>query len=305
MSHPSVSVVVPLYNHEKYLAVALDSVLDQSLPATEIIVVDDASTDGSAAIAQRYAERNPQIRLLRQHPNQGAHCAINTGIHMADGEYVAILNSDDAYVADRLRECAEVLTARQDIAAVATDLEFVNDRGTLVRNVWYEKARAFHRETGDLALALANGNFIMTTSNLVLRRSVFAEVGEFRGLRYAHDLDFLLRLLLAGKHIHLIERPLARYRLHATNTIKENDLKVRAEWASVVAYFAYSLFARRPAVRETWDYYRRLLQIAERHQLTKMIFMFLAFFQTLPPGEATSEAFLHHPEFQRHIMEIV
>lgn len=303
MSHPAISVVVPLYNHERYIAAALDSVLRQSLPAAEIIVVDDGSTDGSAAVAQRYAEQNPQIRLSR-HPNQGAHSAINTGVGMARGEYVAILNSDDVYASDRLRECAKVLVANPDVAAVATALEFVDDDGTAVANPWYEQAKAFYGEIGDLGLALADGNFIMTTSNLVLRRSVFAEVGGFHGLRYAHDLDFLLRLIIAGKGIHLVDRALLHYRLHATNTIKEDHRNVRAEWASAVSCFAHKLFARRPPTPETWEYYRRLLRIAERHQLTTMIFMFLAFFQTLPPGEATSDAFLHHPEFQRHIMDI-
>ena len=303
MSRPSVSVVVPLYNHEKYIAAALDSVLCQSLPAAEIIVVDDGSTDGSAAIVERYARSHQQIRLWR-HPNQGAHYTINTGIHLASGQYVAILNSDDAYAPHRLRECAGILAAQHDVTAVATGLEFMDDGGRPLRNAWYEGARAFYEEAGDLALALANGNFIMTTSNLVLCRSVFAEAGYFSGLRYAHDLDFLLRLLLTGKRIHLIDRPLMRYRLHAANTIKEDGLKVRAEWASVVAYFAYSLFSRRPVAAETWLYYQRLLQVAERHQLTKLIFMFLGFFQTLPPGEASSEAFLRHPEFRQRIMEI-
>jgi len=303
MSHPVISVVVPLYNHERYIAAALESVLCQSEPAAEIIVIDDGSTDGSTAVAQRYAERNPQIRLSR-HPNQGAHSAINTGVDMAGGEYVAILNSDDVYTPDRLRECAAVLTASKEIAAVASALEFVDDNGGAMRYTWYEQARDFYREVGDLGLALANGNFIMTTSNLMVRRSVFAEVGRFLGLRYAHDLDFLLRLITAGKSIHVLEGAQLYYRLHAANTIKEDHRNVRAEWASAVSCFARNLFARRQPMQETWEYYRSLLKIAERHQLTPMIFMFFAFLETLPPGEANSEAFLHYPEFRRQIMEI-
>lgn len=300
---PAISVVVPLYNHERYIAAALESVLCQSLPAAEIIVIDDGSTDASAAVVERYAERHANIRLSR-HPNRGAHSAINAGIGMARGEYVAILNSDDIYTSDRLRECAEILTHRDDIAAAASGLEFIDDDGGTVHNPWYEQAHAFYKEIADLGLALANGNFIMSTSNLVLRRSVFAEIGTFHGLRYAHDLDFLLRLVVAGARIHLIDRPLLRYRLHATNTIKENHRNVRVEWASAVSCFAYALFARRAPAPETWEYYRRLLRITERHQLTPMVFLFLGFFRTLPPNEVTADAFLRHPEFHRHVMEI-
>lgn len=303
MSHPAISVVVPLYNHERYIAAALESVLSQSLPAAEIIVVDDGSTDGSATIVQRYAERNPQIRLSR-HSNQGAHSALNAGIGMANGEYVAILNSDDIYAPDRLRECADILTVHRDIAAIASALQFIDDDGRPVGNPWYQQARAFYEEVGDLGLALANGNFIMTTSNLVLRRSVFSQVGEFHGLRYAHDLDFLLRLIVAGERIHLMDRALLHYRLHAANTIKEDHRNVRAEWASAMSCFAHSLFSRRAAAPETWQYYRGLLRIAERHQLTPMVFMFLAFLETLPSEDARSDAFLRHPEFRRQILEL-
>jgi glycosyltransferase involved in cell wall biosynthesis len=302
-SLPSVSVVVPLYNHEAYLACALDSILCQTLPDAEVLVLDDGSTDGSAAIARRYAGRHPQIRFS-SHANRGAHHTINAGIEAARADYVAILNSDDAYAPERLRECIGALARRPDAAAVATGIEFMDEAGRPTHNAWYEQACAFYAEAGDLALALANGNFIMTTSNLVVRRSVFAELGGFHGLRYAHDLDFLLRLLAAGRKIHLIDRALLRYRMHDANTIREDHRKVRAEWASVVSCFAHQVFAHRPPAPETWDYCRRLLAIAERHQLTRMMFMFLAFFRSLPPGAATSDAFLHHPEFQRHIMEL-
>jgi glycosyltransferase involved in cell wall biosynthesis len=303
MTLPTVSVVVPLYNHQRYIAAALDSVCRQSLRPDEVVVVDDGSTDSSPCVVQQYAAANPTVRLRRQ-SNQGAHHAINTGMSEARGDIVAILNSDDAYAPERLHECVQVLKERDDIAAVATALDFMDDAGRAIPNPWYESARRYYDEVRDLAIALANGNFIMTTSNLVLRRSVAIELGGFKALRYAHDLDFLLRLLAEGKRIHLIDRPLLRYRLHAHNTIKEDHRKVRAEWASVLASFAYQLSNRRAPGGDTWQYFRLLLGVAERHQLTALLFMFLAFFATLPEGEVSSDAFLHHDEFRRQIIEL-
>ncbi len=298
----AVSVVVPLYNHQQYVAEALESVLAQSLPAKEIIVVDDGSQDDSAAIARRYAGNDPRIKVW-QHPNQGAHYTINTGIHLASEEYVAILNSDDAYLPHRLQECVAFLADRPEVGAVASGLQFMDDASRAIKNPWYEEALAFRREAGDLALALANGNFVMTTSNLVIRRSVFQEIGYFCALRYAHDLDFFLRLLLAGKSFEILDAPLLRYRLHATNTIKENAVKVRAEWAAVVSFFAYALMARRERGAAVWSYRRRLVDIAERHRLSGLVLLFLNYFAQLPPGQVSSDAFLRDPDFLSQVLD--
>ena len=104
-----VSVVIPLYNHECYVAQALESVIEQSAKPLEIIVIDDGSSDGSALVVQEIARRYPEI-VFWSHPNQGAHYTINAGIKRAKGEYIAILNSDDVYHPDRLEECIAIFT---------------------------------------------------------------------------------------------------------------------------------------------------------------------------------------------------
>jgi len=84
-----------------------------------------------------------------------------------------------------------------------------------------------------------NGNFLMTTSNIFSRRSLFHEIGGSSALRYTHDLEFFLRVLLRGQRVHFIDKPLANYRRHGSNTIREDVLKVRVETAGAVAYFIY------------------------------------------------------------------
>ena len=178
---------------------------DRSLRPSEIIVVNDGSTDGSERIMSEILHHHPDIVFWSQ-PNQGAYQAINAGIHRATGDLVAILNSDDCYHPQRLKRCAQVLAASTKITAVTTALDFMDASGKKVKNRWYERNRSFYDKEGDLPLALMNGNFFMTTSNIVIRRSVFQDIGYFAPLRYVHDLDFFLRLLVHGKHIHIDRR---------------------------------------------------------------------------------------------------
>ena len=110
---PTISVVIPLYNHEKYIHATVESVLSQDLKPSEIIIVNDGSTDGSAQIMTDILHRHPDIVYWSQ-PNQGAYQAINAGIHRATGDLVAILNSDDCYHPQRLRRCAQVLDASKN-----------------------------------------------------------------------------------------------------------------------------------------------------------------------------------------------
>ena len=299
-----VSVVIPLYNHENYIEQALESVITQSAKPLEIIVVDDGSGDASADKVRHAAARCPELVYWSQ-PNQGAHKAINAGVHRAQGEIVAILNSDDAFHPQRLEECLHVLDELPDVSVVATGLEFMDDSGRSIPNSWYERAKAFFEKEGDLSLALVNGNFIMTTSNLVIRRSVFEEIGYFSALRYAHDLDFMLRLVVRDKNFHLLDKALINYRMHATNTISEDVIKVKTEWAAVVAYFIYSHGRNRARAERDWEYYGRLTGITDNHGLTAYILHFLKYFDSLPPCELTCDAYMRDGEFCRFLATVI
>jgi glycosyltransferase involved in cell wall biosynthesis len=167
-----VSVVIPVYNHERYVGEAIESALRQTAPPREIVCIDDGSTDGSARVVEELARGEPTIRFWSR-PNQGANHTLNEGIRAARGSYVAILNSDDVFHPSRLERCVRKLEVDPAASAVATGISFIDGAGASVANPWYEDACAFHRGSGDLGLALVNANFIMTTSNLVARRAVF------------------------------------------------------------------------------------------------------------------------------------
>ena len=270
-----VSVVIPLYNHGKYIAEAVRSALDQTAKPAEIIVVDDGSTDDSADRMRELCVEHPQIIFWSQ-PNQGAHNAINAGIHRATGDYVSILNSDDMYCPTRFEECLAKLERDPDASAVATGLAFIDDAGAPTASEWYDRARSYYDASGDLSLALIRDNFFVTTSNLFVRRSVFEEIGYFSPLRYTHDLDFSLRLIAFGKRVHFLDRPLLKYRVHAGNTIREDGTGTNIERAAVVAFYLYTAWLQRAREDKDWPaYLGRIARIADERALGVLLADFL------------------------------
>jgi len=279
MSRSRISVVIPLYNHEKYIETALESVLRQSVPAAEIIVVDDGSTDASADKVRALAEKNKQIIFWSQ-PNQGAPYTLNACIHRATGEFVSILNSDDIYCPTRLEECLKVIEQHPEVSAVATGLTFIDADSAALSNPWYEDGKSFYKQAQDLSLALINSNFFVTTSNLFVRKALFEEIGYFAPLRYTHDLDFFLRLLAWSKGVHFFDQPLLHYRIHRANTIQEDDIKVQVERAAVVAFFLYSAWSNRVRDSKDWHgYIAKLTQITDRQALGALLFYFLDYLE--------------------------
>lgn len=262
------SVVVPLYNHERYIAAALESVLEQTLLPKEIVCIDDGSKDGSAEIAQAYAARCDRLKFWSR-PNRGAAQTLNEAIRASTGSLVAVLNSDDRYAPTRLARAVVVFHADPRVSAVASDLVCIDHDGLEIEDHWQRESLDFFRRTGDLGVAIVNGNFLRTTSNLVVRRSVFEELGGFDDLRYAHDLHFVLRLVTAGKRLVFLKEKLLWYRLHAANTIAESHHRVRAEWAVVSALYARDLI--RETDEQSENRMRLLVQVLKRHDLFRAV----------------------------------
>jgi glycosyltransferase involved in cell wall biosynthesis len=268
-----VSVVIPLYNHEQYIATALESIFSQTRPPAEVIVIDDGSSDQSYDVASRLSSGFPGAILWKQ-SNRGAHNTINTCIQRASQPVIAILNSDDVFHANRLERCLEIMK-ESGAAIVASEIEFIDGSGSSISNKWYDEAIASWKNIGNSSLALLNANYLMTTSNLVIHRSVFKDIGFFKDFRYTHDLDFFIRALAAGHKIEFIPEPLLKYRYHSSNTISENHTKVRAEWAYICAEALCNPSGGLLEGMSSLDYCEKLLDIAANHQLSKGLLMLL------------------------------
>ncbi|MCK6393457.1 glycosyltransferase [Zoogloea sp.] len=222
MPTPKISVVVPAFNHEAYIAEALTSVLGQTLADLELIVIDDASRDGTWDIIQGI--RDPRLRALRHSTNQGAHATLNEGLALARGDYLAILNSDDAFHPERLARMVAALGT--DLGLAFSGVDFIDSHGQPAPD--HERARDYAAASTLCAAQppaswLLTSNLAITTSNFVFPRALLRQVGEFSDLRYTHDWEWALRASSHTPPLWLPE-PLVRYRVHPSNTLAEDDV---------------------------------------------------------------------------------
>jgi glycosyltransferase involved in cell wall biosynthesis len=253
-SHPTpregdvaISVVVPLYQHAQYVAAALRSILAQTAPPAEILVIDDGSRDGGAEVAEQALRGVPGARVVRQ-SNHGAAATINQAVELASSEWIAVLNSDDLFAPGKLALCQRVLAAEPEVALIAGGIGLIDAAGRRVRDGvpadWLQRAKNFAARTSHLPLALLNENFVASTSNMVFTRSLWRQLGGFAPLRYCHDLDFLLRAFAQARLAIDTTAEHVLYRVHAANTIGEDVRAVRVELAAVIAVAAAALGPR-------------------------------------------------------------
>lgn len=137
-----VSVIMPVYNTEKYLADAIESVLWQTYRNWELIIVDDASTDKSWTVLKRYAKQDPRIRIFKQIKRVGLSASLNFALKQAQGYYVARMDADDVSLPDRLSKQVAFLAVNPQVVAVGTQTELINDKGIRVGQKSYPISHA-------------------------------------------------------------------------------------------------------------------------------------------------------------------
>lgn len=227
-----VSVIMPAFNHASWVREALVSVLNQSYRDFELIVIDDASTDTTWAEIQSVREQYPDksFYTIRHPRNLGAPATLNEGLQQAQGEYIAIINSDDIWAHDRLQR---LLTVAESTGTdfIGTDVALLDadSRAAEVAEphwvAWFEGLKQDYAAHADLLATLLRGNCLITTSNFFFHRRVYERIGEFADLRYVHDYDYALRVPDAGFQMRFLSgEKLLGYRLHGSNTIREKPL---------------------------------------------------------------------------------
>jgi glycosyltransferase involved in cell wall biosynthesis len=236
MQSPPISIIIPAYNHEKFVADAIRSVLNQSFEDFEMIVIDDGSTDNTVAEIKKFDD--PRIRLFRQ-TNIGAAATINRGIDLSQGRYITILNSDDMYHPERLSQFKQYMDENPDTMVLSSLIQPVDNLGNSLKIgsgsafhdywlEWYETAVQSLQQNGDFFYSLLQSNFVVTTSNMFLNSRIFQKENKFPNLSYCHDYAFLLRALQSYP-FGFLQKKLLQYRLHETNTILHEHFLKRIE----------------------------------------------------------------------------
>lgn len=211
---PAVSVIVPAYDAEKYLAAALDSIRAQTLSTWQAIVVDDGSTDGSAAVLERY-RGDSRIEIIRQE-HSGPAAARNRGLARCAAEYVAFLDADDLWVPTYLEEMLHELRANPAAVAAFTGWQYVDRTGQPMPQAIIPSPSSGRQLRDDLLWR----NPLVSSGVVVRRRALDACGGFDTEFTQAQDWDMWLRLLAVGPFIAVPKR-LVWYRTHGEN-ITEN-----------------------------------------------------------------------------------
>lgn len=221
----SLSVIIPCYNAEPYLASTVDSVLLQNTPDLEVVIVDDGSRDGSADLVRRRYGSNSDVRLLQQ-ANQGVAAARNNGIREARGEWISFVDADDIWLPGKLRAQMDLLALEPGARMAYTAWQVWSSSAPLPTPEFLTELEARSNDTG--RWSGATGwiypqlllDCVVWTSTVLVHGSVFNEVGVFdETLRIGEDWDLWLRASRVTPIVR-VPRPLALYRMHPANITK-------------------------------------------------------------------------------------
>jgi glycosyltransferase involved in cell wall biosynthesis len=204
--HARVSAIITTYNYARFLPDAIESVLAQSARHLEVVVVDDGSTDDTAAVVQRYADRG--VRYV-QRPHGGAGKARNAGLQVTSAPLIAFLDADDAWLPDRVAAGMAHLDRHPELALAAADAFACDEqmRPTAV-------VPAAKRPTGRMLDQLLVDNVVLNPSSVLVRRSAIEAAGGFSEIPFGEDWDTWIEIAKRFP-IGFIDRPLALVRRHS------------------------------------------------------------------------------------------
>jgi len=246
----AISVVMPVYNHARFVDRTLDSLASQSRVPNELVVVDDGSQDDSVERVVTFAKASRIPVIVARQANAGAHVALNRGMALVQGEVIALINSDDVFAPGRLSRLAGCLDAAHELAFSGVALIDDDDRPAEGRYARELERRLAEVDTApSLFHVLIRHNPAVSTGNLVFRRALLDHTGGFAAYRVCHDWDFLLAATRATS-IARDPAPLYRYRLHDANTFAAAALAGRLEGELLLSDF-FDGVSTHPGLDET------------------------------------------------------
>lgn len=210
----ALSILLPVFNAQPYLAAALDSMLNQTFRDYELILLDDGSTDGSGEMLREYARRDRRIRLI-QRGNKGLVATLNEGLALAQGEFIGRMDADDVAFSERFARQIAYLQEHSECVAVGSQVLFIDARSRPIgprANLLVDHAA--------IDQALLAGQWPLVHPTLLMRRTAVQKIGGYRDYLTWEDHDLFLRLAEVGKLANLPE-VLLKYRLHLGSVVHQ------------------------------------------------------------------------------------
>ncbi|GHW27470.1 putative Glycosyltransferase involved in cell wall biogenesis [Vibrio cholerae] len=217
-SLPLISVLVPSYNHDRYLRKCLDSIRDQDYPNFEIVLCDDGSTDKTLSTARLWKKENPSVAFrIYSHENAGVCKTLNRLVQLAKGDYISICASDDFLHRKSLSERYSMIRLSGKMAVVS-DSFTVDSSGRVLNDSSLSKLyRASLERLKTNIIGECIYNWAITGPGLLVNKKIYSLVGMYNESLISEDRDFYLRILAIDELVFL-DIPLAYYRVHQTNS---------------------------------------------------------------------------------------
>lgn len=208
---PIITVLMPVFNAEQFLAVAVESIRKQTYPAFELLAVNDGSTDRSLEILQDLANQDNRIRIISR-PNTGLVGALQDGLSCARGSYIARMDADDVSSSNRLELQFAFLETNLDVAGVSGAMRYIDEYG----NPIYEKYPPLFPSDIERDLREGIGESFLHGASMVRKEAIKSVGGYRREFEYAEDVDLFLRICGTGRLANL-DSILLEYRMHQSS----------------------------------------------------------------------------------------
>lgn len=238
---PEITVFMPVYNAQRYLKEAIDSILDQTFENFELLIINDGSTDDSAKIVEQY--QDSRIRLVHNDGNQGLPYTRNRGLELARGKYLAIMDADDVSVKNRLQIQYDMLEANPNLTVVASGKELLSDTGKKTYG-FMEKlfSYIFHGKPEDIRIDFIFHNILVNSSTMTRLEFVKKHNIKYNSKCVVmQDYEFWTQICAKKGKIRVIRKPLVMYREHMENISnrtrsKKADLRKELQFGIQKAY---------------------------------------------------------------------
>jgi glycosyltransferase involved in cell wall biosynthesis len=227
MNNPIVSVIMSVYNDEKYVSLAIDSILKQSFEDFEFIIINDGSTDRTLEILKEYEQKDSRIVLINQE-NKGLTKSLNIGIKKAKGKYIARMDSDDISHPQRFEKQIEFLENNKEYALIGTNIEKIDEFG---KHIEFNTTKYTNEE---IQKTLSTRNCFAHGSVMINRTLIKDELYYDENFKYAQDYRLWAKIAKTFKVANL-EEPLYSLRLHEKSISKEK-IEQQSIYAGIVAF---------------------------------------------------------------------
>lgn len=236
MSQPLVSIICLCYNHARFLRPALDSVLAQTYPHLEVLLVDDHSTDDSVAIIQEYVQRHPSIQFIQHQQNKGNCASFNEAFQQSTGAYIIDFATDDVLHPERVsRQVAAFAALPPDYGVVYTDAGLIDELSAPLGFFYRRPApgKILPQPADGDVFADVLARYFICPPTMMIKREVLEELGGYDPTLAYEDFDFWVRSSRRWKY-HFLDQVLCQRRLHARSLSRQVYLKGDKQLASTV-----------------------------------------------------------------------